>query len=258
MLVSNNKPLKWIRPWDEEKPNNLYNRDERFFSVVTKGLLAYLTNTICMYGKPIKHFILSTGTDFMYVETNGYEYKIGEVTGEDMMYMERPRCILNLSDISIDTGELTQKGVRGTYERLDDNNIRGFNAEIKRMPIKMSFNLHYVLSTFNEQITLAQEIIEKMLFQTFFSFVYLGQIIQASVVFPDSTTIEVGKIDVTSSEANANNIDFSVIVETNYPQIDQETEIPNDAFISGFYHNTAIRPDIDGKLVTDNEEHTII
>ena len=34
----------WIRPWDIEKFDELSDRDERFFSLVTKGLLSYLNN----------------------------------------------------------------------------------------------------------------------------------------------------------------------------------------------------------------------
>ena len=37
---------KWVRPWDKERTDDLYQKDERYFSVLIKGILAYLTKNI--------------------------------------------------------------------------------------------------------------------------------------------------------------------------------------------------------------------
>ena len=224
-------------PWDGQ-PDNIYNRDDRFFSIVIKGALAYLTNNIVMYGKPIRHFIFNTGSSYMYVETNGYKYNITEVTDQDTIYMERPRCIATMGGISIETNELTQPYVRGVYERFDNGEIKGFNAEMKRIPIQMQLNLQYVLSTFNEEIVLVQELIDKLCFQKYFSVVYLGQVIKCSIEFPSDVNIEINKIDMSSPEANNKLINISINIATNYPSIDQSTESPNSALISKFGYTT--------------------
>lgn len=241
MYTVNKKENKWIRPWDG-KPEAIYDRDDRFFSVVIKGALAWLTNNIVMYGKPIRHFILNTGSSYMYVETNGYTYSVTEVTNEDTIYMERPRCIVEITSINADTAELTQPYVRGVYERLDskDGQIKGYNAEIQRIPIEVQLNLQYVLSTFNESIVLTQELLDKMCFQRYFSIVYLGQVIKCALEFPRDFNININKIDMSSAEANNKTIALPLILSTSYPAIDEDTEMPNSAVISGFHSHIGV------------------
>lgn len=257
MKVSNKEiSSKWIRPWDNEYPSDLYNRDDRFFSILVKGALAYLTNTIVLYGKPIRHFIFNTGSSFMYVETNGYEYSISEVTGEEYVYHERPRCVANMGGITINTEELTQPYVRGTYERFNKDHIEGYNAEIRRLPITMELQLQYVCSTFNEEIVLAQELLDKLVFQKYFSIVYLGQVIQCSIEFPASEQLELNKIDMSSPDNGNKLINVTLNIQTSYPIIDEDTEIPNSHIISGFvsalgcYHEST-------DMITDKTERTV-
>ena len=256
MLTVNRKPNKWIRPWDGT-PDAIYDRDDRFFSVIVKGALAYLTNNIVMYGKPIKHFIFNTGSAYMYVETNGYKYSVTEVTNEDTIYMERPRCVATLGVISIDTAELTQPFVRGTYERLDqaDGQIKGYNAEIQRLPIEVKLDLQYVLSTFNESVTLAEELIDKLCFQKYFSVVYLGQVIKCSLEFPRDYTIQLNKVDMSSAEPNNRNINISLVLCTSYPAVDEETEVPNSYIIGSFGHKTGTF--YGDSEIYDQEEHVV-
>lgn len=246
---------KWIHPWDKGHADNIYNRDDRFFSLLVKAALAWLTNTISLYGKPVKHFVLNTGSSYMYVETNGYGYCANEVSGEDAIYLERPRCIVTMNSIQIPSEELTQNGIRASYERLADGKIQGFNAEIKRIPVNMQLDLHYVLSTFNEELTLAQEIIDKLLFQRYFSFIYLGQVIEASVSFPDNIDIKVGQIDMTSSDTNRNNIDISVNIETNYPRINEASESPNSSVMRTIKNEIKLTKSGDIENVLESEEH---
>ena len=233
MLTVNRDIDKWIRPWDGQ-PDNLYNRDERFFSIIIKGMLAWLSNNIVMYGKPVRHFIFNTGSTYMYVETNGYKYNVTEVTDQDTIYMERPRCVVEPGNITIDTAELTQPYIRGVYERFDNktNSIQGYNAEIQRFPIDVSFNLRYVLSTFNEALTLTQEIIDKMCFQKYFSVVYLGQVVKCSITFPQDFSIDINKIDMASSDPNNRLLNIPLTLTTSYPAIDEDTEVKNSYIIS--------------------------
>lgn len=236
--ISENTKSKWIRPWNVEKFDNLYNRDDRFFSVLVKGLLNWLTRNIVMYNKSIKHYIKDTGSSYMYVETNGYEYTVNTVTGENWMYNEMPRCIVELDSVDIPFEELTNPYSRGVYERLDNNNIKGFNAQIRRMPIEMSLNLHYILSNYNESLILIQELIDKLCFQQYFKIVYLGQIIPCSFEVPSNFNIQFNKIDMTSNDTNQKQIDIQIKVCSNYPCVDERTEIGNDNVITSFEHYT--------------------
>lgn len=240
-MLQNNKIPAWIRPWNIEKFDSLSNKDERFFSIVIKGALSWLTRNIILYNKQVKHFIYNTGSSIMYVETNGYEMSWNETTGEDQIYMSRPRCIVNIGDINIEKSELTQPHIRGVYEREvkyeTGTNIQGFNAEIRRIPITIQLNLNYVLSSFNESIVLTEELISKFLFQQYFNVVYLGQNIMCSLEIPESFHIETNKIDMTSTETNQKNISCSINLCCNYPRINEKTEIPNEKVIMDFKYN---------------------
>lgn len=240
-MLQNNKIPAWIRPWNIEKFDSLSNKDERFFSIVIKGALSWLTRNIILYNKPVKHFIYNTGSSIMYVETNGYEMSWNETTGEDQIYMSRPRCIVNIGDINIEKSELTQPHIRGVYERKvkyeTGTNIQCFNAEIRRIPITIQLNLNYVLSSFNESIVLTEELISKFLFQQYFNVVYLGQNIMCSLEIPESFHIETNKIDMTSTETNQKNISCSINLCCNYPRINEKTEIPNEKVIMDFKYN---------------------
>lgn len=102
----------WKHPWNLEKFDNIYNKDERFFSILIKGLIAWFNKHIVLYNKPIKHFIFSTGSSYMYIETNGYEFSLAE-TSDDWVYMQMPRCIIEMADISFDTESLSNIFSRG-------------------------------------------------------------------------------------------------------------------------------------------------
>ena len=149
----------WLRPWNLEKFDNLYDRDERYFAVLLKGALSWLTDNIVLYNKPVNHFIYTTGSSYLYVESNGYTFSMNETSGEDYIYMKMPRCVLEIGDINVPAEELSAPFVRGQYERRDGNEIKGYNAQMRRLPIEMSLSAKYVLSNFNESIILVQEFI---------------------------------------------------------------------------------------------------
>lgn len=226
---------KWIRPWNIEKFDDLANRDERFFAIIYKGLLRWLNKNVLMYNKPINHFIYHTGSSYMYIESNGYDFSIKEITGEDTMYMELPRCLVDIGNISIDTGDLSNPFVRGTYERKDKNGqIRGYNAEIKRLPIQLAVTLRYVCGTFNESIILIEELLQKFMFTQYFNITYLGNVIQCSIEYPNDYSINMNTLDLSSPEPTQKTIEISLNVNTNYPSIDERTEALNTQIISDF------------------------
>lgn len=257
MNVSNIEKPQWIRPWNKEKFDDLHNRDERFFGLLIKGTLAWLNKNIVLYNKPIKHFIFNTGSSIMYVESNGYKFSWNETTGEDMIYMSRPRCVVELGDINIDTSELTQPNIRGVYERDNNSNIEGFNSEFRRMPIQMSMSLNYVLSNFNESIVLLEELISKLSFQRYFKIVYLGQLIECSIEFPTSHSIAINKIDMASTETNQKNITIQINICSSYPAFNELSEISNGTVIAKMHSNLETYANSDINNITDIEERTI-
>lgn len=239
-IISQNTKGNWIRPWNIEKFDDLFNRDERFFAVLLKGMMAWLNQNLVMYNKPINHFIFNTGSTYLYVESNGYEFSMNETSGEDYMYMKLPRCVLEIGDIQIPMEELSNPYVRGTYERRDGNTMKGYNAQIQRLPIEIQVNARYVLSNFNESIILVQEIIDRVAWQQYFNITYLGQVIQCSIEIDNNYQIQFNKIDMDSTETNQKIIEITYKVCSNYPCIDERTEIENSKVIESFKTDTSL------------------
>ena len=254
--IINKEIDKWIRPWDIKKFDDLIYRDERFFSILLKGCLNWLNHHIFMYGENIKHFILNTGSAYMYVESNGYEFKWSETTGEDQIYMHLPRCICEINDLNIPTEELTNPFVRGIYERKSSitGEYKGYNAEMRRLPIEFNLTLHYALSNFNESIILLQEIIDTLVFQRYFEITYLGQIIQCSIEFPQTSQINVNKIDFDNTDPNIKTMDIGIKIESYYPIINPNTEVPNDQIIRGSEYDLEM---VKNNNITDTNKYTI-
>lgn len=238
-LINKNVDV-WERPWDIEKFDNLYDRDERFFALVIKGTLSWLNSNLYMYGKPIRHFIFNTGSSYLYLENNGYEYSWCETTGENLMYMETPRCLVSVGSFNIPTEELTAPYVRGEYERISNaettkGQILGYTAEMQRLPIEMTLNLKYTFSTFNEAIIFVQELMENVLFQQYFDIIYLGQIIKCAIEINADTNISLQDIDLTSKEVNQRTMQFDIKVTTNLPIINTKTEMRTSQIIAGSF-----------------------
>ena len=51
--IVNRDITPWERPWNITKFDDLYNRDDRYFAVLIKGVLSWLNRNIVMYNKPI-------------------------------------------------------------------------------------------------------------------------------------------------------------------------------------------------------------
>ena len=251
-----NRSIKpWIRPWMKENFDNLYNRDERFFSIVIKGLIGWLNRNIILYNKSINHFIFNTGSSYLYLESNGYEYNLNETTGEDTMYMTLPRSIIQFESINIPTEELSSPFSRGIFEREDDGNIQGYNAEIRRLPLELNIGLKYYLSNFNEILILLQELIDKLVFQKYYNITYLGQIIQCSIEFPGDMSPQINQIDMTSADPNQRSLELSLKICTSYPIINERSAIPVDKVIAAFGHEVHTRKN---NTSTDIERKGII
>lgn len=242
--ITNKTEDKWFHPWDIEKHDNLYNRDERFFSILMKAILGWLTKNIVLYGKPIKHFIFNTGSSVMYMESNGYEYNINETSGEDWIYHEMPRCICEFGNISVPQEELSNPFIRGVYERRSGDDIVGYNSEIRRLPIELSIHLRYILSNMNESLILMEELINKLVFQQYFNIVYLGQIIECSLEHDGNHQVEINKIDMANAETNQKTIDFDLKICSNYPIINERAECNNKNIIGEFGGYINIHKDI--------------
>lgn len=233
----NKKQDVWLRPWDLTKNDIDSEHDERYFSLLIKGVLSWLNRNIVMYGKSIRHFILNTGSSYLYLENNDSSSDFCETSGENWLYMERPRCIVTLGSINIPTEEMGAVSSPCQYERKSNaedtkGQILAYNSYLQRMPIEWQIDLKYIFDTFNESICFVQEMLEKILFQKYFTISYLGQLIECSIEFNKDSKIEFNQIDLASKDPNQKTFDLSIIVHSNLPIIDTDAEVRSTNIIS--------------------------
>ena len=236
----------FVHPWDIEIFDD-NSRDTRFFALVVKALLNYLDRSVRLYGKGIRHFVFSTGKEYLYQESNGYDFAWGETTGEDYIYMTKPRCILDWDSVEIEQSEISAPS-RGDYERFVatsgsdrsqsalSKRIGAYSAEIRFIPLKMPVTLRYALANFNESLVLVQELLNLFSFTRYFSFSYLGQRIDVSVEFPLS--YEPAKTLKTSYDAEnkTREVSAKLDIKTYFPVILEPSEVRADNVITGWQH----------------------
>ena len=111
---------------------------------------------------------------------------------------------------------------------------------MRRLPVEISLSAKYVLSNFNESIILIQELIDKVSWQQYFNIVYLGQIIQCSLEIDNNYQIQINKVDMTAPDTNQKIIEIQFKLCSNYPSIDERTEVENSKIIEKIVTDTNI------------------
>lgn len=223
------------------------NNKELFMSTLFKALLHNLNNQISLRDEKIRHFVLNTGDDIMWLENKGQDNSKEpyQVSNEDYIYNTIPRGIVNMESIEVLEEQITSPYTRGNFTIEDDDILKGFNAEFRRVPIKMSVNLKYYLDTFTDVLAVTQKIISKMLFIRTFKFDYMGQTIEASYKVPTSYSHEKNiTFDGGTIEQKLRTIDLSLEVETNMPVFDERTTIENDKYIRTLLFEEKLPDDI--------------
>lgn len=233
------------------------NNKELFMSTLFKALLHSLNNQITLRDEKIHHFVLNTGDDIMWLENKGQDNSKEpyQVSNEDYIYNIIPRGIVNMETIEVLEEQVTNPYTRGNFVFEDDDILKGFNAEFRRVPIKMTVSLKYYLDTFTDVLAVTQKIISKMLFIRTFKFDYMGQTIEASYKVPTSYSHEKNiTFDGGTTEQKLRTIDLSLDVETNIPIFDERTVVENDKFIRTLLLEEKLPDDTVNHVNPDNED----
>jgi hypothetical protein len=81
---------------------------------------------------------------------------------------------------------------------------------------------------------LTEELINNVLFQRYYTVAFLGQNLQCSIEFPQNFNIELNHTDMTDPTTNQKNVQLTLKVCTNYPAIDENTEVANSSIVRSF------------------------
>jgi hypothetical protein len=217
------------------------NGQELFLPLVIKGLLLSLNKSIFIRKISVPHYILHTGNDVMFLEHKGHDISIepDKVSNEDWIYSTVPRCMVNPSNIDLDTAQLTSPYSRGHCQIETPEEVLSLSGEFRRVPLKLAVELKYIVESYTDMMELIQYIIANLAFIKTYNIVYLGQNIICSYKIPDSFGEEhTMDLDGAFQDSRDHSLTLSLEIETNMPVFANATMICSDNIITNPVKNT--------------------
>jgi hypothetical protein len=211
------------------------NGQELFLPLVIKGLLLSLNKSIFIRKNSVPHYIMHTGDDTMFLEQKGHDISIEpyKVSNEEWIYSIVPRCMVNPGSIDLDTAQLTSPYALGKCQIETDNEVLSLSGEFRRVPIKLSVELKYLVESYTDMMELIQYVISNLAFIRTFNIVYLGQNIICSYKIPDSFGEEhTMDLDGAFQDNRNHTLTLSLEIETNMPVFANKTMMRTDNIIS--------------------------
>lgn len=221
------------------------NNQYLFFSIVAKGFIYKLNQNLKLRGICIPHYILNTGDDIMYLEVKGQDHSVEplNVSNENFVYSQIPRCMVQPTGITIQTDQLTNPYSYGIFQIEYEDMIYGFRSEFRRIPVTYGFTLKYYLDNFTDSLDVIQQIIANLSFINLFKVIYLGQQIDCSYNIPDDYQTEyMMEFDGITTDSKYRTVTLNMEVSTNFPIIYNETIIPADAYIKTMRNGLILYP----------------
>lgn len=221
------------------------NNQTLFFGAFIKGLLLKLNKDITIRNKHVPTFILHTGDDTMYLDVKGQDASIepGEISNEKYVYNSIPRCIVQPKNVDILSDQVSSPYANGTLQLENGGNLYTLTGEMRRYPLKMTFDLAYYLDNYTDSLELMQQIISKLTFVQTYKITYMGQEILCSYAIPTQLSEEhLMTLEGTTTERKERKISISLEVETNYPVWQNRTIVSASQWIANFAPSISVVP----------------
>lgn len=213
------------------------NSHSLFFSLLTKGLILELDKCVKVRGKGVPHYVLHTGDDLQFLQSKGQDLSVEpfEVSNEDYVYSAVPRCVVEAGSIDLQFDQLTNPFVVGQCQYETRDGLWTLSAEVRRMPVKLSYDLKYEVGGYIDMMELIQQIICNMSIIRIFNIQYLGQSITCSYTLPSSFDEDhLMELSGSTNENKNKTLNLSLEVESNLPIYDNKTAMSGDRVISGW------------------------
>lgn len=210
------------------------NNQSRFLSILSKGLLAELRDNVAVRDVPVPHYIPNTGDEIMMLEVKGQDHSKEplETVNENYIYTIIPRCVVTPKGINMVLDQLSNPYTTGRFQYESDDEVVTFVSEFRRIPMNVSFELIYLVDSYNDFLEIVQQVITKMAFVRTFNITYMGQQIRCSYNIPDSLDGEhMLDFDEATTDDRRRKMSFDITVETCIPVFDNRTVIPADNYI---------------------------
>jgi len=214
--------------------NEKYNFDDVFFRACTVGLLNLLNDRVQLRMQtdadeavlhPVPWFHARYGDErFM----QDFFVNLGMETGCGPTYTEGnadpiPRGVISLSSATVNSSALTNKFVRGTYNREVDGVVKAYSSNLNVIPMSMSYEAEVICSTLLEAYKVVQEVVSTFYKAAKISVGYNGFRSECLVGFPQDYTVE-RPLQFTYGDDGRIYVKFQIEMETYLPVTDQASE----------------------------------
>jgi hypothetical protein len=155
-----------------------------------------------------------------------------------------PRGMISLAPPQINTGNMTNRFVRGTYQKIEDNYWVKKSAYINPIPLDYTLNIQIQTDLYEDLFKIQQSLIEKFYKTQVFSILYKGFRVPCQIGFPEDFGIE-KTFEFTYNESNKNKMSFSLAVESYLPVIDPKTEFSTNSTLEESINNISVKTEKD-------------
>jgi hypothetical protein len=218
--------------------NDNPNMRELFLRPVIHGFLDYMEEKVTLRGLRIPHVILHTGDDSMWLDRKGHDMAkdFSRPDNEDWIYHGTPRCIVRPGGLSIQTEELSNNASRGTYLM----NGEDWNAEFRRIPVRLDMSLTYFTDTFTDLLWVWQALVSEVGFLNYYEVDYMGGRCPCGFQLADPSTERLQGIDGLTFEERDGKLDLEIGIETAFPVFFKDTAQPDSKRIASMKQTVAV------------------
>jgi len=218
--------------------NQEFNKDNTILRYMIVALLAELKDKVYYYNQidedtlkkiPVPFFYSITGDGRFLMDNFLYDAEAnGKAIGD---YESVPRGIIQLTGISIDSGNQTNKFARGEFVSEWEGILKTFSLETNFLPLNISFDCTVVCSSNLEMLKVTESLMSKLYKNNLFQ-VDLGMMrVQANFAVPEDYT-QNRLFEFQLNDKKEWSVTFPIEVASFMPVFEQGILIPELAFMT--------------------------
>lgn len=212
---------------DDTELYNRYNTDDVFNRVVIVGLLNLMNNKIC-YDQIFENTVIENvhvpcmydfgSSDERFAQDN-YTFFGASCFGEkkiDGKFDMLPRCVIRYTGSQIDSGNITNKGVRGYYMKNENGKLSSYTALLYSIPLTFNFECEMWVDNLDTAFKIEQSIRETFYKNRTYNVLFRGMKVGCCVGFPEQQTLA-KTVNYAFDTERQIKLNFNLAVETYQP-----------------------------------------
>lgn len=212
---------------DDTELYNRYNTDDVFNRVVIVGLLNLMNNKIC-YDQIFENTVIENvhvpcmydfgSSDERFAQDN-YTFFGASCFGEkkiDGKFDMLPRCAIRYTGSQIDSGNITNKGVRGYYMKNENGKLSSYTALLYSIPLTFNFECEMWVDNLGTAFKIEQSIRETFYKNRTYNVLFRGMKVGCCVGFPEQQTLA-KTVNYAFDTERQIKLNFNLAVETYQP-----------------------------------------